>query len=216
MHELVTVRQTPCEDPPSDTPFGNKVAKCGGMPRVRVGTVDSVAGTLLSVKTVWKDGAREGGRIRFRRYRCRLDVKWSGFPQLQRRSLKKTCQVLVADMNDCLLLVNCVLLFACCSDQDETAATVKNDLGSRYGPQFSQEHHGKTWSRTNSTFALSYAWLQERVDSGEIRTEKREGEHNTADIGTKAVSAPVLMKHLKTLRMEWRDGRHPSALNAAI
>ena len=50
-------------------------------------------------------------------------------------------------------------------------------------------------------------WLQERVDSGEIRTEKRKGEHNTADIGTKAVSAPVLMKHLKTLKMEWRYGR---------
>ena len=40
-------------------------------------------------------------------------------------------------------------------------------------------------------------WLQERVGSGEIRIEKHEGEHSTADIGTKAVSAPVLMKHLK-------------------
>ena len=46
--------------------------------------------------------------------------------------------------------------------------------------------------------------------------EKREGEHNTADIGTKAVIAPVLMKHLNTLKMEWRDGRHPLALSAAI
>ena len=54
-------------------------------------------------------------------------------------------------------------------------------------------------------------WLQERVDSGEMRTEKRRGEHNTADIGTKAVSAPVLMKHLKTLKMVWRDGPHPLA-----
>ena len=48
-------------------------------------------------------------------------------------------------------------------------------------------------------------WLRERVDSGETRIEKRNGEHNTADIGTKAVSAPVLMKQLKTLKMEWRD-----------
>ena len=54
--------------------------------------------------------------------------------------------------------------------------------------------------------------LQECVDSGEIRIEKRKGEQNTADIGTKAVSAPVLMKHLKTLKMEWLDGRHHSAL----
>ena len=37
--------------------------------------------------------------------------------------------------------------------------------------------------------------------------EKRKGEHNTADIGTEAVSVPVLMRHLKSLRMEWRDGR---------
>ena len=59
-------------------------------------------------------------------------------------------------------------------------------------------------------------WFQERVDSGEIRTEKREGEHNTADIGTKAVSAQILMKHLDSLKMECRDGRHPSALDAAI
>ena len=59
-------------------------------------------------------------------------------------------------------------------------------------------------------------WLQEPFDSGEIRTEKRKGEHNTTDIGTKAVSAPVLKKHLKTLKMEWRDGRHLLALDAAI
>ena len=58
-------------------------------------------------------------------------------------------------------------------------------------------------------------WWQERVDSGEIRIEKRKGEHNTASVGTKAVSAPVLMKHLKTLKMEWRDERHTSALDAA-
>ena len=53
-------------------------------------------------------------------------------------------------------------------------------------------------------------------NSGEIRIEKLKGEHNTADICTKTVSAPVLMKHLKTLKMEWRDGRHPSALNGAF
>ena len=38
-------------------------------------------------------------------------------------------------------------------------------------------------------------WLHERVDSGAMRTPKEE--HNTADIGTKAVTAPVLRKHLK-------------------
>ena len=47
-----------------------------------------------------------------------------------------------------------------------------------------------------------------------LRNER--GEHNTADIGMKAVSAPLLMKHLKTLKMEWRDGQHTSALDATI
>ena len=60
-------------------------------------------------------------------------------------------------------------------------------------------------------------WLQEGVDPGEIRAEKRRKcEHNTADIGTKAVSAEVLRKHLKALKMEWREGRHPSALRAVL
>ena len=59
-------------------------------------------------------------------------------------------------------------------------------------------------------------WLQERVDSGEVRREKRKGLHNTADIGTKAVTAPVRRKHLKALKMEWRDGRSPAALSAAL
>ena len=35
------------------------------------------------------------------------------------------------------------------------------------------------------------------------------GEHNTADSGTKTVTAPVPRKQLKTLKVEWRDGRPP-------
>ena len=42
---------------------------------------------------------------------------------------------------------------------------------------------------------LCCVWLQERVDLGEICTGKRKGEHNTADIGTKGVTAQVLGKH---------------------
>ena len=59
-------------------------------------------------------------------------------------------------------------------------------------------------------------WLQELVDSGEFRLEKRMGEDNTADTGTMVAIAPVLRKHLKTLKMEWRDGRHPLTLSAAF
>ena len=55
-------------------------------------------------------------------------------------------------------------------------------------------------------------WLQERVDSGEIRIEINERE----DVGTKAVTAPEPRKHLKTSKMDWRDGRHPLTLSAAL
>ena len=69
-----------------------------------------------------------------------------------------------------------------------------------YGQQFSQAYHGKTWGRYEFDFCIVLGTLV--AGSGEIRIEKRKGEHNTADIGTKAVSAPVLMKHLKTLKIE--------------
>ena len=49
---------------------------------------------------------------------------------------------------------------------------------------------------TDSSSAKSIMERQERVDSGEIRIEKRKGADNTADIGTKAVIAPLLRKHL--------------------
>ena len=38
-------------------------------------------------------------------------------------------------------------------------------------------------------------WLQERIDSGEVRIEKQKGKDITADIGTETVIAPVLRKH---------------------
>ena len=59
-------------------------------------------------------------------------------------------------------------------------------------------------------------WLQQRVVSVEICTEKRKGEHNATDTGTKAVTAAVLRQHLKTLKTDWRDGRHALALTSAL
>ena len=46
------------------------------------------------------------------------------------------------------------------------------------------------------------SWLEGRVDSGEMRTERRKGEHNTSDIDTKVVTSPVLRKRLKTFQMD--------------
>ena len=69
----------------------------------------------------------EGGRIRYRRCRFRLDVHWSGFFFLQGRSLERCKHILVADLYDCLLLVTVFFdfFFVCFSYQDETVATVK-------------------------------------------------------------------------------------------
>ena len=59
-------------------------------------------------------------------------------------------------------------------------------------------------------------WLQERVNSGEIHTEKRRGEHNTASVGTDAVNAEVQRRYVKKLKVEWREGRHPFASRAVL
>ena len=99
----------------------------------RVDTADSVAGTLLSVKTT----SNLGGMVRvkvgtFEFGGTAFDLTYSGLDSffLRGRSLTKSKHILVADMSDCLSLVTFfVFLIACCSDQDETVATVKK--GSR-------------------------------------------------------------------------------------
>ena len=45
---------------------------------------------------------------------------------------------------------------------------------------------------------------------------KRTGKHKMADIGTKTVRVTALRIHLKTLKMEWRDGRIPLTLLAVL
>ena len=51
-------------------------------------------------------------------------------------------------------------------------------------------------------------------DSGENRAEKRKGECNTANIGTKAVTAASLRKHFETSKMGCGDRRVPPTLRA--
>ena len=53
-------------------------------------------------------------------------------------------------------------------------------------------------SRLDSTSALSHFVVARTCRFDDMCTEKRKGEHNTADIGTKPVTAPALRKHLKT------------------
>ena len=44
----------------------------------------------------------------------------------------------------------------------------------------------------------------------------RIGKHNMAHIGKKNVSVTAQRIHLKTLKMEWRDGRIPLTLLAVL
>ena len=85
-----------------------------------------------------------------------------------------------------------------------------------YGQQFGQAYHGTTWSRTDQASTLPYVVASRTCGHRQFRTEKRKGKHNTADIGTKVVSAEVLRRLLKTLKMEWCEGRHPPALRAEL
>ena len=73
----------------------------------------------------------------------------------------------------------------------------------------------ETWSRTDSTSALSYAVVARTCGLWRNAHRETKGRAQHGRHCTKAVTAPVLRKHLKTLKMEWRDGRHPPALSAA-
>ena len=52
------------------------------------------------------------------------------------------------------------------------------------------------------------------IDFGENRAEKRKGECNTADIGTKAVTAELPRRHFETSKMGCGDVRVPPTLRA--
>ena len=64
---------------------------------------------------------------------------------------------------------------------------------------------GTQSSSTKSVMRRHVLSIQECVESGEIRTEKRKRKYNTADKETEAVSVEVLQKHLKML--EWNDAK---------
>ena len=54
-------------------------------------------------------------------------------------------------------------------------------------------------------------WLQEQCANKMVPLVKILGEINTADLMTKHLVGPVLMKHVKNLNLEFRDGRSGQA-----
>jgi len=59
-------------------------------------------------------------------------------------------------------------------------------------------------------------WIQNFVRDGTFALRKILGTENSADLGTKEVSAPTMWKYLKELGFQLRDKPHEKALKAAV
>ena len=59
-------------------------------------------------------------------------------------------------------------------------------------------------------------WLQERVDSGEMRTENERGSTTRQTSARRRRLQQQYEHFLKTLKVKWLDGRHPLASSAAL
>ena len=57
--------------------------------------------------------------------------------------------------------------------------------------------------------AVGDLWVQQRSKNKEVRYMKLEGSRNTSDILTKVVEREVIERHMSTMHMEYREGRHP-------
>merc|ERR1712026_278619 len=56
--------------------------------------------------------------------------------------------------------------------------------------------------------AVADLWVQQRSKCGQVCYQKLEGKRNTSDILTKPVERETLVRHMQSLNMEFRDGRH--------
>ena len=59
---------------------------------------------------------------------------------------------------------------------------------------------------------IGHLWVQERVESGELRLEKVRTDRNPADILTKFVGGEKMAEHMRQLSYEYRVGRADAAL----
>ena len=56
-------------------------------------------------------------------------------------------------------------------------------------------------------YRIDFLWLQERVQSGELRLEKVWGHENVADLMTKYVDAATILRLAGMMNMSFVDGR---------
>ena len=56
--------------------------------------------------------------------------------------------------------------------------------------------------------AVADLWVQQRAKGGEVSYVKLDGKRNTSDMMTKAVEKEVIMRHMQSLGLQWREGRH--------
>ena len=62
-------------------------------------------------------------------------------------------------------------------------------------------------SKRSRHIAVHHLWIQERVESGDIRVEKVAGEKSPADIATKYLARELMQRHLSTLPVEFCNDR---------
>ena len=56
--------------------------------------------------------------------------------------------------------------------------------------------------------AVADLWVQQRAKAGEVHYKKLAGKLNTSDIMTKAVEREVIQRHMQSLGLVFRTGRH--------
>ena len=57
--------------------------------------------------------------------------------------------------------------------------------------------------------AVADLWIQQKAKDGVVNYKKLEGSKNTSDILTKPVEAETMGRHMKSLGLEFREGRNP-------
>ena len=57
--------------------------------------------------------------------------------------------------------------------------------------------------------AVADLWVQQKSLKAEVAYKKLEGTKNTSDMLTKVVEREVISRHMETLGLQFRPGRHP-------
>ena len=56
--------------------------------------------------------------------------------------------------------------------------------------------------------AVGDLWVQQRAKAGEVHYCKLDGKRNTSDMMTKAVEREIIMRHMQSLGLSFKGGRH--------